>query len=75
MPKSKPKAKFNNSSVLFRCTDCGFEELIPKDVVDFFDICDGGDPTFPPRFDCQGCSIGFIQPVNYVNHDGIIYKI
>jgi len=67
--------KTNDSSVLFRCTTCNFEELIPKDVVDFFDIMDGGNPSFPPRFDCQTCHFGKMQPVYYVNHDGIVYKI
>ena len=69
MPKNNP------STVLFRCTTCNFEEKVPKDVVDFFDIMDGGDPSFPPRFDCQSCSSGKMQPVNYTNHDGIVYKL
>jgi hypothetical protein len=71
MPKQK---KPNASTVLFRCTKCNFEEFIPKDVVDYFDIMDGGDPLVPPRFDCQSCS-GKMQPVHYVNHDGIVYKL
>jgi len=71
MPKLK---KDNDQSVLFRCLKCKFEELIPKDVVDYFDIMDGGDPTVPPRFDCQSCNTGKMQPVHYINHDGIVYK-
>lgn len=67
--------KTNDSLILFRCTTCNFEELIPKDVVDFFDIMDGGDPSLPPRFDCQACSSGMMQPVHYVNHDGIVYRL
>ncbi len=67
--------KPNDSPILFRCTTCNFEEFIPKEVVDFFDIMDGGDPTFPPRFDCSCCSAGKMQPVYYVNHDGIAYKL
>jgi hypothetical protein len=63
----------NDSLILFKCTNCNFEEFIPKEVVDYFDIIDGGDHSFPPRFDCQNCS-GKIQPVYYVNHDGIVYK-
>ncbi len=63
-----------NEVVLFKCITCGFEENILKEVVDFFDIMDGGDPLLPPRFDCQKCS-GKIQPVFYVGHDGILYKI
>ena len=66
--------KTKNSSVQFRCTACNFEEFIPKDVVDFCDIMDGGDPLVPPRFDCQRCS-GKMQPVHYINHDGIVYSL
>jgi hypothetical protein len=67
--------KSKDSPILFRCTTCSFEEHIPKEVVDFFDIMDGGDPSVPPRFDCQACASGKMQPVHYVNHDGIVYKI
>ena len=65
----------NDSLILFKCTTCNSEENIPKDVVDFFDLMDGGDPSFPPRFDCQNCSHGKMQPVYYVNHDGVVYKL
>jgi hypothetical protein len=68
------KKSSNPQHVLFRCIICNFEEQIPKDVVDYFDIMDGGDPSIPPRFDCQSCS-GKMQPVYYVNHDGIVYSI
>lgn len=63
----------NKKNIRFICPDCGIEENIPKDVVDYFDIMDGGDPLFPPRFDCQSCG-GLMEPVYYVNHDGIVYK-
>lgn len=63
----------NDSFILFKCTSCGFEENIPKEVVDFFDLMDGGDPLVPPRFDCQMCT-GKLYPTYYVNHDGVIYK-
>lgn len=72
------KKSASNSSdspfVLFKCCSCGFEENIPKDVVVFFDTMDGGDPSVPPRFDCQKCS-GSLSPVYYVNHLGIIYSL
>jgi hypothetical protein len=71
--KSSISAKLPDSQILFKCTACTFEEYIPKDVVDFFDLTDGGDPLVPPRFNCQKCS-GFMEPVYYVNHDGIVYK-
>jgi len=63
----------NEPFIQFRCASCGFEEAIPKSVVDFFDILDGGDPTFPPRFECQKCDGGLMQPLQYTNHDGITY--
>lgn len=72
--KNKSKNKSTGSPILFRCISCGFEENIPKDVIDFFDIMDGGDPLVPPMFNCQKCS-GLMEPLYYVNHDGIIYKL
>jgi hypothetical protein len=77
MKKKKGKAgkrPDTDPMVQFRCVMCGTEELILKSVVDFFDVMDGGDPSFPPRFDCQNCA-GKMQPVRYVGHDGIVYKI
>ena len=71
---NKRKNTTDTQTVLFRCVACGFEEKIPKEVVDFFDITDGGDPLIPPRFDCQMCT-GKMEPVYYVNHDGIVYKL
>ena len=67
-------AKTKSSLVQFRCTPCHFEESIPKEVVDYFDIMDGGDPSVPPRFDCQACH-GLMLPVHYVNHDGVVYRL
>ena len=79
MPKQKRKDKSadlkDDPPILFRCTTCNSEECIPKSVVDLFDVMDGGDPSFPPRFDCQVCAKGKIQPVHYVNHDGITYSL
>lgn len=66
--------KEDNMKIKFKCTQCGFEEDIPKGVVDYFDIMDGGDPLVPPRFDCQHCD-GLMEPVHYINHDGIVYKL
>jgi len=61
-------------SVRFRCASCNSEEMIPKEVVDFFDIMDGGDPSVPPRFDCKFCFNGKIEPIHYIGHDGIVYE-
>jgi len=76
MPNSKKTAALNNNSesILFKCLKCNSQEHIPKEVVDFFDITDAGDPSVPPRFDCNSCS-GKMQPVHYINHDGIEYKL
>lgn len=73
--KSKRKQTVNDPLILFRCLNCNSEENIPKSVVDFFDIMDGGDPSVPPRFDCQACFSGKVQPVFYTNHEGITYKL
>ena len=73
--KQSKKKNSDDEMILFRCTRCKSEESIPKSVVDFFDIVDGGDPTYPPRFDCQACRKGKVQPVHYVNHDGITYSL
>ena len=76
MAKRKKNKKCNttNALILFKCTKCNFEEQIPKEVVDYFDIMDGGDPSVPPRFSCQACVNGTMEPAYYVNHDGIVYK-
>ena len=80
MAKRKKKKKNDSPNVstdlpvLFKCNNCNFEEQIPKEVVDYFDIIDGGDPSVPPRFNCQTCVKGTMKPVFYVNHDGIVYK-
>lgn len=68
--KSSEESK---KSITFKCPKCDYKEDIPKEVVDYFDIMDGGDPLVPPRFDFQNCD-GLIEPVYYVNHDGIIYN-
>lgn len=68
----KNNAKPNDNFVLFKCSACHFEENIPKEVVDFFDVMDDGDSSVPPKFACQKCSAE-MTPVYYVNHQGIVY--
>lgn len=63
----------SKQKVQFICSECNYKENIPKDVVDHFDIMDGGDPLYPPRFACMKCD-GQMEPLYYVNHDGIVYK-
>lgn len=69
----KNKSVVNNSYILYKCPSCSSTENIPKDVVDFFDLMDDGDPSVPPRFACQKCS-SQMNPVYYVNHMGIVYR-
>ena len=64
-----PKETF----VTYKCPKCNFKEDIPKEVDDYFDLTDLGDPTVPPRFDCQKCD-GKMEPTYYVNHEGFIYN-
>ena len=64
-----PKETF----VTYKCPKCNFKEDIPKEVVDYFDLTDLGDPTVPPRFDRQKCD-GKMEPTYYVNHEGFIYN-
>ena len=37
------------------CRSCSQRELIPRDVIAYFDAMDAGDPTVPPRFACEKC--------------------
>ena len=69
MAKFKPSKK-----VKFKCLSCSKIEEIPRDVVENFDEMDGGDPSVPPRFDCQKCG-GLMQPVYYKSVYGYIYKL
>lgn len=52
MAKFKPSKK-----VKFKCLSCSKIEEIPRDVVEYFDEMDGGDPSVPPRFDCQNVAV------------------
>ncbi len=61
------------SNVLFRCLGCGFEELIPREVVEQFDFEDGGDLSVPPRFSCENCPEQ-MEPVLYKSVHGITYE-
>jgi hypothetical protein len=69
----KVKKTIDKPTVKYICPSCKTTENIPKDVVDYFDIIDGGNPLFPPRFDCENCT-DKMTPVYYVNHDGIVYE-
>ena len=64
----------SNETVKFKCRKCGFEEAVPKNIVDMLDESDGGDPNYPPRFNCEHCIGGLMFPINYTNSRGITYK-
>ena len=51
-------------SVLFMCNNCNFEEYIPKDVIEFFDVVDPDFHGAPTTFQCQQC-IGIMFPADY----------
>ena len=57
----------------FICPKCKTKENIPADIVMTFDSLDGGDPSYPPRFDCEKCDDKMV-PVYFVGHTGIIYQ-
>ena len=69
----KIKKNIKTDYVTFICPKCKTKEDIPFDVVDMLDKCDGGDPKYPPRFDCLVCN-GKMQPVYYKNYKGIVYE-
>ncbi|GGJ93818.1 hypothetical protein GCM10007063_15480 [Lentibacillus kapialis] len=56
------------------CLMCHEEEEIPYDVVRDFDLMDGGDPTTPPRFNCEQCG-GEMYPEYYKGMHGQEYKL
>ena len=57
----------------FICLQCGKEELIPTEVVEHFDFLDGGNPSDPPRFNCEECD-GEMIPEYFGSHTGIVYE-
>lgn len=69
----RAKKQQEEMNVLFRCPNCGVEELIPREVVEEFDIMDLGDTSVPPRFKCENCPSD-MEPVYYKSVHGIIYE-
>lgn len=61
------------ANILYKCLGCGEEELIPREVVEEFDIMDGGDLSIPPRFSCENCPEE-MEPVYYKSVHGITYE-
>ena len=72
--KSKnQQLKKKDKQILFKCGGCGIEELIPEDVVNYFDTFDDGDLSVPPRFTCEECGEQ-MEPVEYEGVHGITYR-
>ena len=57
-------AKHSHSPVLFICSNCKFEEFIPQDVLEFFDVVDPDIHGAPPTFQCQLC-VGIMFPDDF----------
>jgi hypothetical protein len=53
---------------------CHEEEKISYEVVREMDLMDGGDPTTPPRFQCEKCN-GVMIPEYYKGISGTEYKL
>lgn len=62
------------STVNYICMQCNEREEILLDVVRDFDAMDDGDPTVPPRFNCEKCG-GDMYPEYYKGLHGYEYKI
>ena len=71
---NKKQFKKQEKQILFKCSGCGTEELIPENVVNYFDTFDDGDTSVPPRFTCEECC-ELMEPVEYEGVHGITYKI
>lgn len=69
---NRSKNALNSENVKFTCLQCGKEELIPTEVVEHFDFIDGGDPSEPPRFNCEECG-GEMIPEYFISHTGFEY--
>lgn len=52
-------------SCLYICERCGTTEQVPRDVIDYFDAVDPGEPDRPATFQCQSCP-GIMYPDNYL---------
>ncbi|WP_156857209.1 hypothetical protein [Oceanobacillus sp. AG] len=66
----RPKKTYVN----YHCLMCHEEEKIPYNVVEEFDLMDGGDPTTPSRFNCEKCG-GEMYPEYYRGMHGYEYKL
>jgi len=55
--KQKPK------NVKYICSKCNTEELIPQDIIDYFDAIDPERRLVgPPSFKCENCGYLYMLP-------------
>ena len=59
--KGKRQPSKPGASCLYECEQCGVQEEIPGDVLDYFDEIDPGEPGAPPTFQCEHCT-GILYP-------------
>jgi hypothetical protein len=59
--KKEQPLKDTEQTITYHCLQCDTEEEIPKEVVEYFDLMDSGDPSVPPRFSCERCG-GEMRP-------------
>src|SRR5579871_1049690 len=63
--KLKRQPNTNRASCLYECEQCGLNEQIPADVLDYFDEIDPGEPGAPATFQCQVCP-GIMYPAAWL---------
>lgn len=45
------------SGVIYQCPKCGVTEIIPQDVIEYFDLVNPPDPLHGPHtFSCEKCN-------------------
>lgn len=62
MKKPKGHRGSQEDSCLYQCEMCGFQEQVPRDVLEYFDAVDPGLPGQPATFACQSCP-GIMYPL------------
>ena len=63
----------NPDQITYLCPKCKRTEEIPTKVVLHFDLLDSGDPTYPPRFECNhGCNV-LMTPLKFTGDLGYYY--
>lgn len=63
--KRRKKSK-NNGGVKYICSNCNATEIIPHDVIGFFDVFDPERLlSGPATFTCEKCDSGYMQPDHY----------